>query len=151
MTPPPIQPLGYESTAHRVLAIPELLRTIFSFGTRASNASNALVCRNWRDAALDHVWREIDDMYYLLHLLTPLYRRGEMNLYVRQLMYPWTLKSSNCLLTGIPPHSNTGRLDTLRSLCSPRAFSQIRDRPIREGTLPRRQCLSRSRTHTHHP
>jgi hypothetical protein len=42
-------PLGYESTAHRVLSIPELLQTIFGFGSQASNVSNALVCRNWHE------------------------------------------------------------------------------------------------------
>jgi F-box-like len=97
MVPPPMQSFGYESTAQRVLAIPELLQTIFSFGTRASNASNALVCRNWCEAALDHVWREIDDMYHLLHLLTPLYRRGETILYVCQ--FECILEPSRDLLT----------------------------------------------------
>lgn len=77
--------LGYESTAQRVLAIPELLQIIFSFGTRASNASNALVCRNWYEAALDHVWTEVDDLYYLLQLLAPLHRRrGETKFYTFQ-------------------------------------------------------------------
>ncbi len=76
---------GYESTAQRVLAIPELLQIIFSHGTRASNVSNALVCRNWREAALDHVWMEVDDLFYLLQLIAPLHRRGEKS-YVSQ--YP---------------------------------------------------------------
>ena len=79
----PISSLGYGSTAHRVLAIPELLQTIFSFGTRASNVSNAHVCREWREPALDNVWREVDDIYYLLQLLAPFHRRNHMNLYVR--------------------------------------------------------------------
>ncbi|KAH9967275.1 hypothetical protein BC827DRAFT_1172827 [Russula dissimulans] len=70
----PIPSLGRESTARRVLAIPELLQTIFNFGTRASNASNALVCRSWSGPALDHVWREVDDLYCLLRLLVPLRR-----------------------------------------------------------------------------
>jgi hypothetical protein len=60
------------SAAHRVLSIPELLEMIFSFGTQASNASYALVCRGWRELALDNVWREVDDIYYLLQLLAPL-------------------------------------------------------------------------------
>ena len=79
----PISSLGYASTANRVLAIPELLQIIFSFGTRASNVSNALVCRGWREPALDHVWREVDDMYYLLQLLAPFHRRSRMDFYVR--------------------------------------------------------------------
>ncbi|KAH9004724.1 hypothetical protein EDB86DRAFT_2885129 [Lactarius hatsudake] len=73
--------LGFESTTQRVLAIPELLQIIFSFGTRASNASNALVCRNWREVALDYVWAEVDDMYYLLQILAPLPRRGGIEFY----------------------------------------------------------------------
>ncbi|KAI0305892.1 hypothetical protein B0F90DRAFT_937221 [Multifurca ochricompacta] len=73
--------IGYESTTHRVLAIPELLQIIFSFGTRASNASNALVCRTWREVALDHLWRDVDDIYHLLQLLAPLHRRGEHEYY----------------------------------------------------------------------
>jgi hypothetical protein len=72
---PPTSTLCYKSTAHRVLAIPELLQTIFGFGTRASNVSNALVCRGWRDPALDNVWREVDDIYYLLQILAPFHRR----------------------------------------------------------------------------
>lgn len=73
---PPIPSLGYESTALRVLSIPELLQTIFSFGSRASNSSNALVCRSWREPALDHVWHEVDDIYYLLQVLAPLRQEG---------------------------------------------------------------------------
>ena len=79
----PIPSLGYESTAHRVLSIPELLQTIFSFGSRASNVSNALVCRSWLEPALDQIWHEVDDIYYLLQLLAPL--EGE-EYYVRRPM-----------------------------------------------------------------
>lgn len=75
---------GYGSTARRVLSISELLQTIFSFGTRASNASNALVCRAWCEPALNHVWREVDDLYYLLRLLAPLHQQGESKYYVRR-------------------------------------------------------------------
>ena len=86
---PSMPQLGYESTAQRVLAISELLHIIFSFGTRASNASNALVCRNWREAALDHIWMEVDDMYHLLQVLAPLHRRrGETQFYVSQCAQP---------------------------------------------------------------
>jgi hypothetical protein len=74
---------GFGSTTHRVLAIPELLQTIFSFGTRASNVSNALVCRSWLEPALDNVWREVDDIYYLLKILAPFHRRSVMDDYVR--------------------------------------------------------------------
>jgi F-box-like len=83
MAPPLLQSLSYQSTAQRVLTLPELLQTIFSFGTRASNVSSALVCRSWREIALDQVWREIDDIYYLLDILTPLNRRVDTGFYVR--------------------------------------------------------------------
>ena len=79
----PASSFGYRSTAHRVLAIPELLQIIFSFGTRASNVSNALVCRGWREPALDNVWREVDDLYYLLQLLAPFRRPSRLDFYVR--------------------------------------------------------------------
>ncbi|KAI0272481.1 hypothetical protein BC834DRAFT_856952 [Gloeopeniophorella convolvens] len=69
-------PIGYDSNARRVLAIPELLQLIFSFGTQGSNVTNALVCRGWRDAALDQVWREVDDLFVLLRLLAPLQRQS---------------------------------------------------------------------------
>ena len=83
LAPSPASSYGYRSTAHRVLAIPELLQIIFSFGTRASNVSNALVCQGWREPALDNVWREVDDIYYLLQLLAPFHRRSRMDFYVR--------------------------------------------------------------------
>lgn len=87
-----IPSLGYGSTTHRVLAIPELLKIIFSFGTPASNVSNALVCRSWREPALDYVWREVDDIYHLLQLLAPLHYRGDTGYYVRQLIYSCALR-----------------------------------------------------------
>jgi hypothetical protein len=70
---PPPASFGCRSAAHLVLAIPEVLEIIFNFGTQASNASCALVCRGWRELALDNVWREVDDIYYLLQLLAPLH------------------------------------------------------------------------------
>jgi hypothetical protein len=79
-----ISSLRYRSTAHRVLAIPELLQIIFSFGTQASKVSNTLVCRGWCEPALDNIWREVDDIYYLLQLLTPFRRRGQSEFYVRR-------------------------------------------------------------------
>ena len=84
----PTSSLGYRSTAHRVLAIPELLQIVFSFGTRASNVSNARVCRGWCEPALDNVWREVDDIYFLLQLLTPFRRRSQRDLYVRGPLHP---------------------------------------------------------------
>jgi hypothetical protein len=88
LAPSPASSFGYRSTAHRVLAIPELLQIIFNFGTRASNVSNALVCQGWREPALDNVWREVDDIYYLLQLLAPFNRRSRMDFYVRGPLWP---------------------------------------------------------------
>ncbi|KAI9511609.1 hypothetical protein F5148DRAFT_303595 [Russula earlei] len=77
MTPSSVPSFGYGTAARRVLAIPELIQTICSYGTRGSNASSALVCRSWSGPALDHVWREVDDLYYLLQVLVPIHSRGE--------------------------------------------------------------------------
>jgi F-box-like len=68
--------LSYKSTIDRVLAIPELLDMIFSYGTKASNAFCACVCRRWSEVALDNLWREVDNMYCLFGLLAPLEERA---------------------------------------------------------------------------
>lgn len=57
---------------HRVLAIPELLDTIFRTMDNRSNLNNALVCRAWSEIALDTLWREVDDLHRLFNLLAPL-------------------------------------------------------------------------------
>jgi hypothetical protein len=82
--PSPASSFGFTSAAHRVLANFELLGVIFNFGTRASNVSYARVCRRWREPALDNIWSEVDDIYYLLQLLAPLRteNRTLVNFYV---------------------------------------------------------------------
>jgi F-box-like len=60
------------STMHRVLGIPELLDMVFRFLDDASNASNARVCRQWSEIALDMLWRDVNDLYRLFGLLAPL-------------------------------------------------------------------------------
>ena len=60
------------SNMHRVLCIPELLDMVFRFLDDASNASNARVCRQWSEIALDTLWRDVDDLYRLFGLLAPL-------------------------------------------------------------------------------
>ena len=57
---------------HRVLHIPELLQMIFSILDPPSNTVNARVCKQWSDIALDNLWREIDELYYLFGILAPL-------------------------------------------------------------------------------
>jgi hypothetical protein len=64
--------MDYASLAHRVLSIPELLELIFLHLDRASNASNACVCKAWSQIALDTLWREVDDMPRLLSILSPM-------------------------------------------------------------------------------
>jgi len=75
--------LGRGSAARSVLAIPELLQTIFSFGTQVSNVSNAFVCRSWSGPALDYVWHEVE-LYDLLRLLVPLRLARKHYVYVRR-------------------------------------------------------------------
>ena len=74
--PSPTPALGCGSAVHHALAIPEVLKLIFGFGTRASNVSYVLVCRSWAGPALDNVWRKVDDIYYLLQLLAPMQTGG---------------------------------------------------------------------------
>lgn len=57
---------------HRVLRIPELLQTVFNILDLPSNTVNARVCKQWSDIALDILWREIDDLYFLFTILAPL-------------------------------------------------------------------------------
>jgi len=57
---------------HRVLAIPELLDMVFGFMDRASNASNACVCKQWSEVSLSFLWSDVDDLYRLFGLLAPL-------------------------------------------------------------------------------
>ncbi|KAF5383298.1 hypothetical protein D9615_004776 [Tricholomella constricta] len=45
---------------------------IFQFLDDASNASNAHMCKQWSDFALDMLWREVKDLYHLLSILAPL-------------------------------------------------------------------------------
>ncbi|TFK61097.1 hypothetical protein BDN72DRAFT_965365 [Pluteus cervinus] len=61
------------TATRRVLAIPELLRSIFfSLPDRGDNYCTTLVCRVWSEIALDVLWYEVDDMSALFHLLVPL-------------------------------------------------------------------------------
>ncbi|KAI0320857.1 hypothetical protein OF83DRAFT_1168946 [Amylostereum chailletii] len=67
--------MSYDSITHRVLAIPELLGLIFSFGDRLMHYNSVLVCKQWSNIALDSLWREVDDLYHLLQLLCPMVDR----------------------------------------------------------------------------
>lgn len=68
----------------RVLAAPELLDIVLSFLHDKDNANNARVSKRWSQAALDVLWRRVDDVSRLFELLTPLVDIGEGSpLYVR--------------------------------------------------------------------
>ncbi|GLB38865.1 hypothetical protein LshimejAT787_0600270 [Lyophyllum shimeji] len=45
---------------------------IFQFLDEASNASNARVCKQWSELALDTLWKEVSDLHRLFSLLSPL-------------------------------------------------------------------------------
>ncbi|KAI0048113.1 hypothetical protein FA95DRAFT_1558387 [Auriscalpium vulgare] len=68
---------GYDSNIHRALAIPELLSIVCSYSTTAENARNALVSRQWNSVALDHIWKEVDNLYYILRILVPMHSRND--------------------------------------------------------------------------
>ncbi|KAJ7773058.1 hypothetical protein B0H16DRAFT_1363088 [Mycena metata] len=61
----------------RVLAIPELLDMIFAYLDDPSNASNASVCKQWSNVALDTLWRDLNDLHRLFSILKPLKQVGE--------------------------------------------------------------------------
>jgi hypothetical protein len=58
--------------SQRVLFIPELVDIIFNLLDRKTNATNALVCKQWSQIALDVVWKEVDDLLQLFRLLKPI-------------------------------------------------------------------------------
>lgn len=64
-------PSLYGTVTQRVLIIPELLESIFSFCDTNDNAKNAVVCRAWSEVALDILWKEVDDLPRMFHLLAP--------------------------------------------------------------------------------
>lgn len=65
-------PLGYVSTVQRVLEIPEIVELILSFLDQKEHAASACVCKQWSEIALDHLWRDVDDLYRLFSILAPL-------------------------------------------------------------------------------
>ncbi|KIK96983.1 hypothetical protein PAXRUDRAFT_137252 [Paxillus rubicundulus Ve08.2h10] len=83
--PPHSEPLPLLPTTHRVLFIPELVDIIFRFLDKKTNVTNALVCKQWSQIALDVVWKEVDDLVQLFSLLKPIReaeRQGERMQYV---------------------------------------------------------------------
>jgi hypothetical protein len=61
---------------------------IFGILDLPSNTVNARVCKQWSDIALDILWREIDDLYFLFQILSPLKEMDEDEEgYVRHSMF----------------------------------------------------------------
>ena len=65
-------PAQLAANMERVLGTPELLQRIFSLLDLASNAANARVCQRWFDLALEILWRNVDNPYFLFKILAPL-------------------------------------------------------------------------------
>ncbi|RDB23581.1 hypothetical protein Hypma_009326 [Hypsizygus marmoreus] len=57
---------------HPVCSISELLEMIFSTLDDQANASNAQVCKQWGECALNVMWRDVTDFRRLLCILAPL-------------------------------------------------------------------------------
>ena len=64
-------PSLFGTVAQRVLSTPELLDNIFSFLGEGDHVRNALVCKSWSEVAFDILWRDVDDLPRMLHLLAP--------------------------------------------------------------------------------
>ncbi|KAI0708775.1 hypothetical protein C8T65DRAFT_830002 [Cerioporus squamosus] len=64
-------PSLYVTIIHRVLTVPELLEMIFSILEMGDLRRNALVCKAWAEVALDILWRDVEDLPRMLHLLAP--------------------------------------------------------------------------------
>ncbi|KAF8839248.1 hypothetical protein BDN67DRAFT_981963 [Paxillus ammoniavirescens] len=69
-----VPPPHSELLAQCVFFNPELLDTIFNFLDKKTNVTNALVCKQWSQIALDVVWKEVDDLVLLLNLLKPVFK-----------------------------------------------------------------------------
>ena len=72
---------------HRVLSIVELLDSIFAFVDKQSNINNACVCKQWSEICLATLWRDVDDLYRLFRILSPLKKTTQTSIkYVRDLL-----------------------------------------------------------------
>ncbi|KAJ8585696.1 hypothetical protein M405DRAFT_883697 [Rhizopogon salebrosus TDB-379] len=69
---------------HTVSLIPELLEKILNFMNRDHNVTNACVCKQWSEIALDIVWREVKSLPRLLGLLRPYEKRDASFIFDRQ-------------------------------------------------------------------
>jgi hypothetical protein len=87
---------GLASSMERVLCVPEILRMIFNLLDQASNAVNAQVCQQWCNLALDILWKNVDNPYFLFRILAPLEKEvGSELFYVGSPIYVHVL--SPCL------------------------------------------------------
>ncbi|KAG8913891.1 hypothetical protein FRC01_004337, partial [Tulasnella sp. 417] len=65
-------PVATPSATVRALSIPELLFVIFAFSEKPELARSARVCKDWSDAALDELWKDLDSIFPLLELVLDL-------------------------------------------------------------------------------
>lgn len=56
---------------HTALRIPEILRMVFDFLDKTSNAGNAQVCKLWSEHALDVLWYDVVDLRRVFARLAP--------------------------------------------------------------------------------
>ncbi|KAG8923528.1 hypothetical protein FRC01_012661 [Tulasnella sp. 417] len=62
---------------HRAISIPEIVHMIFSEASRGSLRNAALTCTQWKEPALDQLWRVLDSVFPLLWILIPLKLESE--------------------------------------------------------------------------
>ncbi|KAF8833151.1 hypothetical protein BDN67DRAFT_1017888 [Paxillus ammoniavirescens] len=62
------------SPVQHLLFVPEVVDVIFNFLDRKTNLTNAFVCKQWSQIALDVVWKEVDNLIQLFSLLKPICR-----------------------------------------------------------------------------
>jgi hypothetical protein len=109
---------------HRVLAIPELLDTVFKAMDNRSNLNNALVSRAWSEIALDTLWRHVDDLYRLFSLLGPL-KESDSGRYVSfcYSVFPYGKLISYSRDSCGSPSPVTGRISTAIQNASESSFT----------------------------
>lgn len=122
---------------HRVLAIPELLDTIFRMMDNRCNLNNALVSRAWSEIALDTLWRQVDDLHRLFNLLAPL-RKASSGKYVCIYRHQSVQVSLTALL-GIFSPSGIQRLEGISAIFQARPRTYLRRKWI--GPCPKPHSL----------
>jgi hypothetical protein len=63
--------MSIRSTQHRALQVLEIVELIFSFADQQTTRQCAMVCRFWRELALNSYWSCLDEYDYFAMLLLP--------------------------------------------------------------------------------